>query len=80
MTDRFLDKNALRSKPVVVVTNWRYIDGSLVGDSKQGTVCADVLDVLKEADDVYIVEAASTLYLLDPPSSVERPFRFKENK
>lgn len=59
------------SKPMVTLTNWslssKYIEGVFQDSWGRHEVEDRVLDVMKESDDVIIVEGEDLFYKLDPP-------------
>lgn len=75
-------------KGIAVIKNWSYRKGILYGEVFGHPRVQDgaqlnagtVQDVVKEADDTYIVETEDMFYALVPPADKDRPFPFEARR
>lgn len=71
-------------KNIAILKHWSYrhgiLQGAVVGHPTytDGTLitAGPVEDVIKDAEDTYIVETATMFYALVPPADEDRPFNF----
>jgi hypothetical protein len=67
--------NRPAGKPTVTIKNWHYYNRTLSGNAYGHPRFADgdfvytspVLSILKDAEDVFLVETLNTNYLIEPP-------------
>lgn len=64
-------------KNIFVLKSWHARAGNvLYGMVEDELVTIDVIEVVKDAEDTYIVETEDAFYALSPPANDERPFNF----